>query len=65
MHPPVDPAQVRAAARALSAEQGANAEMDALRRIIEANSRGDAEQAEFWQAVARALESPAFFYPNL
>jgi hypothetical protein len=57
MHPPIDPAQVRSAAKALSLEQGANAEMDTLRRIMEANSKGDAYQTAFWQAVARKLES--------
>ena len=65
MHRPMDPAQVRSAAQALYAEQGPNAEMEALRRILEANSTGDAQQAAFWQEVARALESPAFFYPTL
>jgi hypothetical protein len=65
MHPPIDPAQVRAAARSLSAEQGLNAQTEALRRIIEANSKGDPQQAAFWQQVARALELKYSFYPNL
>jgi hypothetical protein len=64
MHPPIDPAQVRAAAQSLSAEEGLNAQTEALRRIIEANSKGDAQVA-FWQQVSRALESKYSFYPNL
>ncbi len=46
------------------AEQGLNAEMEALRRIMEANSKGDTQRAGFWQEVARALESPGLFYPG-
>jgi hypothetical protein len=38
--------------------------MEAQRRIMEANSKGDAQQAAFWQEVSRALVSAAYRYSS-
>ncbi|HZQ43676.1 MAG TPA: hypothetical protein VFA99_10510 [Acidobacteriaceae bacterium] len=61
----IDPAAVYAEARTLNATYGIGAETEALRRILEANSKGDAQQEAFWQEVSRALQLPGYFYPGL
>lgn len=69
MHPtdqPIDPTAADSAARRLFSEHGIGAIMEAERRIIKANAEGDASQADFWQQVARLLQSPWHpMYPNL
>jgi hypothetical protein len=64
MRRPIDPAEVRAAAADISVGFGISAEMEAQRRIMEANSKGDAQQAAFWQEVSRALVSAAYRYSS-
>lgn len=64
MHRLIDPAEVRAAATDLSVGFGISAEIEAQRRIMEANSKGDAQQAAFWQEVSRALQSVAYRRPS-
>jgi|HubBroStandDraft_5_1064220.scaffolds.fasta_scaffold17593_5 hypothetical protein len=59
MHP-IDPAAVQSAAQELFAEYGIQTFMEVQRRIMEANSKGDAQQAVFWQQVSRSLQSPTF-----
>jgi hypothetical protein len=61
----IDPAAVYAAAQDIRAGYGFGAEMEAQRRILEANSKGDSRQEAFWQEVSRTLQSPGFFYPGL
>ena len=65
MNRPLDPAAVNAAAQNLRGSHGFGAEMEAQRRILEANSKGDEQAEAFWQEVARTLLSPGFFYPGL
>ena len=54
-----------AAAQTHRGSHGFGAEMEAQRRILEANSKGDEQAEAFWQEVARTLLSPGFFYPGL
>lgn len=57
---PIDPASVFSAAQEIVAEYGIQAFMEVQRRIMEANSKGDSQQAVFWQQVSRSMQSPAF-----
>lgn len=57
---PNDPAAIRSAAQEIFAEYGVEAFMEVQRRIMKANSKGDAQQAVFWQQVSRSLQSPVF-----